>query len=178
MQVKRYQFICFFSRKARTMKNESLRLKRLTVREFDATILEELTRQGRVFIALPRQEGSDVYKLEVLSYVERISGYATEDWMPRVSLLWQQIVDCPQLAEMLIMKKGLQAGHMNRYVVTNIVALLQSEGVYSNDVKVIKLHLELEGVTVKNKFYTNSGNYALSRESKKLLRQLLGKSIK
>ena len=160
------------------MKNESSRLKRLTVREFDATMLEELTRQGRVFISLPRRQSADAYKQEVLSYVERISRYAAADWMPRVSLLWQQIVDCPQLAEVLTMKKGLQAGHMNRYVVTNIVALLQSEGVYSNDVKVIKLHLELEGVTVKNKYYTNSGNYALCRESRKLLSQLLGKSIK
>ena len=72
-----------------------------------------------------------------------------------------------------MMKNGVQRGHINKYSVTNIVCRLQNLGVYSLDISMLTLHLELEGIQEKNTYYKSSGNYALSREEKTVLRELL-----
>jgi hypothetical protein len=50
---------------------------------------------------------------------------------------------------------------------------MQNAGVYRQDVSMLSLHLKLEGVEKKNKYYKSSGNYDLSREAKAFLKQLL-----
>ena len=155
------------------MKNSSLR--RVTPKEFNAALLEKLTREGKVYIDLPRVINKDAYKREVLDYVRAIDGYASEKWLKVVGDLWREIVGAPCLESCLAMKKGLQAGHLNRYAVTNLVCWLQSLGVYRRDVPMLTLHLALEQTGKRNKYYTSCGNYCLTKEARELLRQLLRK---
>jgi hypothetical protein len=71
------------------------------------------------------------------------------------------------------MKNGLQAGHMNRYTVTNIVCFMHNKGVYRSSMSMMELHLRLEQTTKKNKYLKSSGSYELNRDARALLRQLL-----
>ncbi len=155
------------------MKESSLR--RLTLEEFDAALLKKLTREGRVFVCLPKEESEDVYSHEILDYVSTIRCFATDIWQDEIDELWQEIVVSDCLQEFLKMKKGVQAGHMNRYTVTNIVCRMQNNGIYRNDVPMVTLHLTMEGTAKKNKYYTSCGNYYLSKPAMKCLRQLFQK---
>lgn len=147
--------------------------RRLLPKEFNATLLEELTRQGRVFIAPARETDSIAYKREILDYVHSIAEYATDVWQKDIAGLWQQIVDAACFRSCLTMKNGIQAGHMNRYTVTNIVCMMRNKGVYRADMSMVALHLKLEKTTVKNKYFQSSGNYALDSEARALLKRLL-----
>lgn len=155
------------------MKTTSSNLKRLSPKEFNATLLEELTRQGRVFIAPIRHTDKDAYKREILDYVHRIADYAADDWQEDIEALWQQIVDAQCFENCLVMKKGIQAGHMNKYTVTNIVCMMHNMGVYRADVSMTSLHLRMENTTEKNKYFMSSGLYTPKPEARKLLRKLL-----
>ena len=148
-------------------------LRRLSIKEFDAALLEELTREGRVFISCPQATEQDAYKREVLDYVKTIRQFASKKWQKEVDGLWQSIVDAPCFGNSLKMKNGMQAGHMNRYCVTNLVCRLQNIGVYSQEISMLFLHLKLEGIEKKNRYYKSAGNYELDRDAKAFLRELL-----
>ena len=83
--------------------------------------------------------------------------------------------DTKSCLDFLKMQKGVQAGHMNRYAVTNLVCRMQNNGIYRNDIPMVMLHLTMEGTTKKNKYYTSSGNYDLSKTAKNLLKRLFSK---
>ena len=146
--------------------------KKLSIKDFDINLLEELTREGRVFISCPPPTDQETYKREVLVYVQTIKELATEEWQKDIDGLWQTIVDAPCFKNSLKMKNGMQAGHMNRYVVTNIVCRMQSNGIYREDVSMQTLHLRMEGVIKKNKYYCSCGNYLLTKTEKDFLRDL------
>lgn len=150
-------------------------LKRLSLNEFDASLLKKLTEEGRVFVDFPRTINKNAYVREVLDYVHSIKDYATDLWQEEIDDLWQEILEDENLSEFLTMKKGTQAGHMNRYAVTNLVCRMQNNGIYRRDVPMLTLHLRLEGITRKNKYYTGSGNYGIPKEARMLLRQLFGR---
>jgi len=46
-------------------------------------------------------------------------------------------------------------------------------GLYRSDVSMLTLHLQLEGVSKRNKYYESSGNYAIDSEARALLKQLI-----
>ena len=154
-----------------TMKQTGFR--RLLPKEFDAALLEKLTREGRVYIAVPRVTDKDAYKREILDYVRTIDDFATDMWREEISGLWQTLVEKECFHEDLIMKKGPEAGHFNRYAVTNIVCMMQNKGIYRSDVSMLALHLRLEHTTQRNKYYKSSGNYVLNPEARFLLKLLL-----
>lgn len=154
------------------MEKRALKLKRLTLKDYDASLLVELVKQGRVYVDYPQMD-PNAYKREVVDYVRSIRDFVTMEWQDRVDDLWLQVVEASCFADCLAMKKGSQAGHMNRYSVTNIVSTMQSYGVYRSDVSMQALHLRLENTKVKNKYYRSYGNYALPDEPRKLLKQLL-----
>ena len=150
-------------------------LRRLLPKEFNAALLEKLTREGRVYVDYPRVINKDAYKREVQDYVRAIDKYATDSWRENIEDLWRSIVEAPCFEPCLAMKKGLQAGHLNRYTVTNLVCWLQNLGVYRRDVPMLSLHLALEQTGKRNKYYSSCGNYCLTKEARDLLRQLLRK---
>lgn len=143
--------------------------------EFDPALFEKLVSEGRVYVDYPRVTNTDkdAYKREALEYVRAIDGFATDLWRDEVGSLWARIVGASCFEPCLSMKKGLQAGHLNRYTITNLVYRLQSLGVYRRDVPMLTLHLTLEQTDKRNKYYSSNGNYCLTKEAKALLRQLL-----
>ncbi len=153
------------------------RLQRLLPEEFDPVLFEELVNEGRVFVNYPRviNINRDAYKREALEYVRAIDEFVTDLWRDEVEELWREIVEASCFEPCLSMKKGLQAGHLNRYTVTNLVCRMQSWGVYRRDVPMLTLHLALEQTDKRNKYYSSNGNYCLTKEAKALLRQLLRK---
>ncbi len=148
-------------------------LRRLSPEEFNPVLLEKLVSEGKVYIDLPRVINKDAYKREVLEYVRAIDGYASEKWLDGIGDLWQEIVGAECFGDCLSMKRGLQAGHMNHYAVTNLVCWLQNMGVYRRDVPMLTLHLTLEQTDKRNKYYCSCGNYLLTPEARALLRKLL-----
>ena len=154
--------------------------RKLQAEEFDADRLEQLTREGRVFIAgnsgktgNSGNTGHTGFPGEVLGYVQAIDHLASERWREGIGALWFKLVHSRQMASYLTMRYGSQAGHMNRYAVTALVYRLLLAGVYRRDVPMLSLHLLLEGTSRKNKFYTSMGKYPLGREQEAFLRTLL-----
>ena len=155
------------------MKKSSLR--RLSPKEFDVNLLRQLTLEGRVYIDVPQVVDRNAYKREILEYVHSIDDFATDTWRGKMDDVWNTIVDAACMSDSLVMKKGKQTGHMNRYTVTNLVCRMQSLGVYRKDVSMLTLHLKLEGVTEKNKYYKSSGVYELPREARMFIRELFSR---
>lgn len=151
------------------------RLQRLLPKEFNPALLEKLVMEGRVYVDYPRGINKDAYKREVLDYVRAIDKFAADSWCEAIEDLWRSIVEASCFETCLAMKKGLQAGHLNRYAVTNLVCRLQNMGVYRRDVPMLTLHLALEQTGKRNKYYCSCGNYCLTKEARELLRQLLRK---
>lgn len=155
------------------MKIKTSNLKRVQPKDYDAALLEELCREGRLYVYTEPVEDVDMCRREVLDYVRRIRDFAAESWKAKIDSLWNTIVEEPCFKECLMMKNGIQRGHINRYSVTNIVCRLQNAGVYRQDVSMLELHLRLEGIGQKNKYYRCSANYDLSRDARVVLRKLL-----
>ncbi len=153
------------------MKKQCEGLRRLNPKEFDAELLEKMTREGRVFVKCPRVVDKEAYKGEVLEYVRPIDEYAAEEWKGNVGGLWREIVEAECMAPLLSMKRGVRAGHVNRYGVTNIVSLMLACGVYECP-NLLELHKKMEGVGEKNSVYKCAGQYELSREQRGKVREL------
>ena len=149
--------------------------KRLSPQEFDADLLQELTNEGCVYIQVSQCVDKDMYKHEVLNYVESIHDFAAEEWRDEIDSVWREIVDAACMSEFLILKKGSESGHMNRYAVTHLVCRLQHAGVYRKDVTMLSLHLRLEHTNQKNKYYKGCREYKLCREGRNLLKSLFMK---
>ena len=149
--------------------------RRLLPKDFDVELLKKLTDEGRVFIEVLRTTDKDAYKREVLDYVMSIAEFATTEWQADVDDLWKTVVDSECFRDFLAMKKGLCAGHINRYAVTNLVCRLQNSGVYNKEVSLLTLHLRLEKTDKRNKYYGSSGNYLINTEARRLLKQLLAR---
>ena len=156
-----------------SMKIKNAYLKRVQPKDFDAALLKRLCREGKLFVYLEPEIDEDMFRHEVLDYVQKINGFVSDDWKEEIDNLWKTIVEESCFQDCLIMKNGLQAGHMNRYCVTNLICRLQNAGVYRQDVSMLSLHLKLEGIEKKNKFYKSSGNYELNRDARAFLRELL-----
>ena len=150
-------------------------LKRLRPRDLDWENIKQLAKEGRLFAELPKVIDKDACRREILAYTQAIDCYAAEIWSDAINELWEAIVceDC--LLDSLTMKNGLHTGHMNRYVVTNLVCRLQNAGVYRQDVSMLELHRRLEGISTRNRYYKSSGNYDLSKKARALLKKLISR---
>lgn len=155
----------------------SKNFKRLLPKEFDAALLEKLVKEGRVYVNVPKVSDKDAYMREILDYVKSIRKYAAAEWSGRIDEVWQKLVHIEGLADFLTMKRGLQAGHMNRYAVMNLICRMQSFGIYRKDVTTLKFNQELEGTTQRSRYYTSYGNYAPDKEARGVLREFF-KSIR
>jgi hypothetical protein len=153
--------------------NKMINFKKVRLEDFDLKQFEKLCHEGKLYVSLESDTDTNAYGREVLDYVRRINAFATEDWEGNIDNLWNAIVEAPCFKDILMMKNGVQRGHINKYSVTNLVCRMQNAGVYRQDVSMLSLHLKLEGVEKKNKYYKSSGNYDLSREAKAFLKQLL-----
>ncbi len=151
------------------------RLRRLLPEEFDAVLLKKLVEEGMVYVDMPKAVDEGAYLKDVLRYVSAIRDFASDEWKDKIDDLWQAIVEDEYFSYFLKMQKGKDAGSMNRYAVTSIVCRMHSKGIYRNDESMMALHLKLEGVSKKNKYYTSCGNYELTQTMRKRLSQLFSR---
>lgn len=155
------------------MKKTSSNLQRLNLRDFNPIVLEQLTAEGRVFIASTFNKESGAYLREILDYVHRIADFVADDYRGIIDDLWLHIINNEELSGELVMKRGATAGHINRYAVTSVICLMQNNDVYRKDVTMLTLHRQMEGITGRNRYYSSSGNYAITGKLKKVLKQIL-----
>ena len=146
------------------------KLRKLSLKDFDIDWLRQLTLEGRVYIDMPQVVDKNAYKREILEYVHAIDDNVTEAWKGQMDEVWNAIVDAECFSEFLVLKRGDQSGHMNRYTVTNLVRRMQNLGVYRKDVSMLTLHLRLEHTTKKNKYYKNNRNYRMPSEAREFLK--------
>ena len=148
-------------------------LKKLPVKGITADEVLALWQAGRLYLEEDRTTGKENIDIEkeVRTYVSTIHCYVAPEWQPYINDLWQAIIKDNLFAPMLVMRKGYMQGHLNRYIVTNIVFHLKALDIYQCD-NLLELHKKLEGVTHKNGIYKAAGTYCLSRAQRQRLREL------
>ena len=157
-------------------------LKQVRPEDYDAQELMALAQEGKLYLKVETPEVSTEELLtacqqEALAYVSAIDDFATDTMRPYINKVWVSIVKHSAFSRSLMMQKGRNSGHLNRYFITAIVIWMSNRGVYQSDVSSLKLHLKLESVKKKTSVYTSALNYAPDMNQETILKQLL-KSIK
>ena len=116
------------------MKHQKLNLKAVSPEDFDAKSLRRAAREGRLFIALPDIEPKSAEDAidEILSYVGRISQYATT---LRIGNIWEAILHDEALSPLFFLTRySSTRGQINWYRVAAVVCLLREKGIYQKDI--------------------------------------------
>lgn len=116
------------------MKHQKLNLKAVSPEDFDAKSLRRAAREGRLFIALPDIEPKSAEDAidEILSYVGRISQYATT---LRIGDIWEAILHDEALSPLFFLTRySSTRGQINWYRVAAVVCLLREKGIYQKDI--------------------------------------------
>lgn len=150
--------------------------------DYDVQELMALAREGKLYRKVEAEEVSTKELLaacqqEALTYVSAIDEYASDSMRPYINSVWESIVKHSAFSRSLMMQKGRNRGHMNRYFITALVVWMSNRGVYQSNVSSLRLHLKLESVKKKTSVYTSALNYAPDLQQETILKQLL-KSIK
>lgn len=99
--------------------------------EFDASLLKELTEEGRVYIDERVDVNKEAVKDDVRAYVARIRVFATQEFSSSVDKLWEQILcDEDFIGYLLPSSKATLCCNFNKYSVMRIVCVLREHGVY------------------------------------------------
>ena len=109
---------------------------------------------------------------QLLEYVARISPYASSNFAPCIADLWNDIVWHPRIFPLFFIRKGKDAGEINRYRVLAYVNFLLNKGVYDQRRSLTFLHLQLEGIERTNQYYSAYSNYAPDKSEQTRLEQL------
>ena len=108
---------------------------------------------------------------EAMEYVSAIHDYVSPKYLSFIKDVWQDIISDELFADSLVMQKGRTQGHLNRYVMTNIVEFMRTLDFYHSD-SLLVLHKRMERVKKKSSIYKGAGTYSLNREQRKRLREL------
>ena len=152
-------------------KIEKVPIKGLTAEEVLA-----LWQEGKLYQVREEENLSEFEQLalcqnEALEYVSAINEYVVAELRPYIKEVWESILTDEVFAPLLLMRKGRMHGHLNRYVVTNIVFRLREQGFYQCD-SMLELHKKMEGVNRKNCVYKSASIYSLNREQRQKLREI------
>lgn len=148
-------------------KNMKQRLQQVRIEDFNIAALRKAAREGRLYIE-PAAECETNIEHEVLDYVSRIEPYAAPEYRECIQEVWRRIVKHPLLAPKI--KKGDEP--FNKYVVTAIAIFLHESKVYTF-ATATAMHLQLEGISTRNKYYKNATYYAPSGKEGGALRAIL-----
>lgn len=140
------------------------RLQEVRIEDFDIAALRRAAREGRLYI-VPSAECETNMEHEVLEYVSRIADYAAPPYRECIDEMWRRIVSHPLLAPRLVSRKEA----FNKYMVTAIAVYLYENGVYVF-ASATAMHLQLENVKERNKYFKNNSYYAPSGEASRVLR--------
>ena len=158
------------------MKHQKLNLKAVSLEDFDAKSLRRAAREGRLFIALPDIEPKSAEDAidEILSYVGRISQYATT---LRIGDIWDAILHDEALSPLFFLTRySSTRGQINWYRVAAVVCLLREKGIYHKDISCKELCRCMEGATQFRKHYSGMGPYLLDVNQMGLVREILDKN--
>ncbi len=158
------------------------KFEKVPVRGMTAEEVLALWQEGKLYqeVAMPAATKKMMLlrcQQEALVYVSAINDYVAPEWQASINKVWQAIVSEKLFNSALVIQRGKAKGSLNRYVVTNLVCWLHNKGVFRRDVTMQTLHLCMEKITKRNKYYMSCGNYAMSDAARKFLKQLL-ESIK
>lgn len=108
------------------------RLKQIRPEDFDVERLLAAAREGRLYIDRERNTVcKDEVAKEVRAYVERIRAFVTPRFRSSVDELWEEILQCDILMEVLMPKpKVRKCKEFDKYGVMRIVGVLREHGVY------------------------------------------------
>ena len=140
------------------------RLQEVRIEDFDIAALRRAAREGRLYI-VPVAECETNIEQEVLAYVSRIAEQAAPPYRECIDEVWRCIVNHPLLAPRLVSRKEA----FNKYVVTAIAVYLYENGVYGF-ASATAMHLQLENVKERNKYFKSNSYYAPSGEVSRVLR--------
>lgn len=128
------------------------KLQQVRIEDFSIAALRKAAREGRLYIE-PAAECVTNIEQEVLQYVSRIAEYAAPPYRECIDEVWRRIMAHPKLAPLI---SGMKP--FNKYTVTSIAIFLRNQGIYTlrSDVT---LHLQLEGISKRNKYYTSRAYY-------------------
>ena len=147
-------------------------LKKLPVRGITAQEVLALWQEGRLYAEeAAKAVGAEELEEEVRVYVGAIADLVAPEWQPYIEDMWLAIMADRLFAPLLMMRKGRMQGHLNRYIVTNIVFHLKALDIYQCD-SLLELHKRLEGVDKKNSIYKSAGMYCLNRAQRQRIREL------
>ena len=158
------------------MKHQKLNLKAVSPEDFDAKSLRRAAREGRLFIALPDIEPKSAEDAidEILSYVGRISQYATT---LRIGDIWEAILHDEALSPLFFLTRySSTRGQINWYRVAAVVCLLREMGIYQKDIPGKELCRCIESATQCRKHYSGMGPYLLDVNQMGLVREILDKN--
>ena len=147
------------------------RLQEVRIEDFDIAALRRAAREGRLFV-MPAPECETNIEHEVLRYVASIAPYAALEYRGCIDEVWRRIVSHPDLAK--------QVGSMhpfNKYTVTAIAIYLNNQGLYIFD-SGIALHLQLEGIAKRNKYYTSGSYYEPNAKALRSIVKEVQKEVK
>ena len=139
------------------------RLQKVLTKDFDIVALRKAAREGRLYIE-PAAEYEPSIEPAVLEYVNRIEEFATLAYQGAISKVWRRIANDPSLSPLL--KSSRET--INKYRVTAIAIFLYNKGCYDFPTATA-MHLQLEGVAKRNKYYTNGSNYELRNTERNAL---------
>ncbi len=82
---------------------------------------------------------------EILSYVNRIRPYLTDEWKSRYTRTWEDILDLDIIAQSIYTPGKQQGTNFNRNLVANIIHFLDSQKAYREDYNASTMAFALEG---------------------------------
>ena len=152
--------------------NKMTKIRKLPVKGCTAEEVLALWQEGRLYVEEKKEAVSiEEIEKEVRAYVCAIDEYVAPEWLPRIRDIWKSVIKDDAFAPLLVMRKGRMQGHLNRYIVTNIVFHMKALDIYQCE-SLLELHKKLERVSKKNGIYKAAGVYSLSRAQRQRLREL------
>lgn len=152
--------------------NKMTKIRKLPVKGFTVEQVLALWQEGRLYVEEKKEAVSiEDIEEEVRAYVCAIDEYVAPEWLPRIRDIWQSIIKDDAFAPLLVMRKGRMQGHLNRYIVTNIVFHMKALDIYQCE-SLLELHKKLERVSKKNSIYKSAGMYCLNRVQRQRIREL------
>ena len=149
--------------------------KQIPVRGTTSEEVLALWREGRLYVEVNNLVAPETLlamcQREALMYVNAIHEFVSPEYLPYIKDVWQAVISDEAFIDYLVLRKGRMKGHLNRYVVTNIVEFMRTLDFYHSD-SLLVLHKRMEGVDKKTGIYKSAGMYCLSREQRKKLREL------
>lgn len=106
--------------------------RQVSPEDFNVEKLLAAAREGKLYVEESENDFSEEeIKKEVRAYVARIKVFVTKDFRQSADALWDQILACDELFELMKpTPKAKRCRTFNKYKVVGIIGMLREKGVY------------------------------------------------